>query len=191
MRNRLPFATDAQLPRIAEPERPAAPMPKGLPGSVPKSVADKDATTTATIASFKGFLFTMCMAACRSCEPLATSQANLIWNVRDSIPRQPLACSTAFNKQHLAIGRHCRELLSSAGWPAHADSVHTCRRAQTKMQTKIVLRNIARLTEDGLSLDGSGCLDPDSRADGAPIGFGSFKAKLNPMVRTGKIISQQ
>ena len=59
------------------------------------------------------------------------------------------------------------------------------------MQSKIVLRNIARLAEDSLGLDCSGYLDPDCCADGAPIGFGSFKAKLNPMVRAGKIISQQ
>ena len=46
------------------------------------------------------------------------------------------------------------------------------------MQTKIVLRHIARLTEDGLGLDLACRLDADNGADRAPVGLGAFKPKV-------------
>ena len=68
------------------------------------------------------------------------------------------------------------------------DSVNPSCASQPEMQTKIILRNIARLTQDGFGLALTRRFHANNGTDCTAVGFRAFQAKLNPVTGGGRQI---
>src|SRR5713226_4621488 len=88
-----------------------------------------------------------------------------------------IADSRTFHDRIDAVGRDIPECLDSSVWPANLDGLHFCSRAQSKMQTEIVLRKIARAAAHFAELLDASRTDGHPSADCGAIALGANQAE--------------
>src|SRR5580698_1337850 len=89
-----------------------------------------------------------------------------------------------------SIGRKVRVNLDTAEGPADFD-VNRCGGAETKVETRIVCGDVARLAHGFLDMNFAAAANGDSASEGAAIAFGSVQADLDPVVVGRSVIAQE
>ena len=99
--------------------------------------------------------------------------------------------STALDEPHHSVDAAAGKRLCCSVWPPDSEAVDARRVAEAKMQPQVILREKARLTDDGVRLPASGSGNDNRGADRAPVGFGPLQLHRDPVIGTGEIIPQK
>src|SRR5258706_1025896 len=95
---------------------------------------------------------------------------------------------------HNSVNGVCGDILERFGfavWPANFDGVHFCRRAETKMQAQVVLREITSAAMDFAELLNTCRADGHAGADRSAIAFCADQIKQGAMVAIGIHVLEQ